>query len=148
MYAIINTRGYVTAIYESDIGAGFELPAGATMETGFRYRYQDNAWSDAFSGVSDSGIMLAYGTLNEGWDLEDSKTEKIPRIKQHAAYQISELDWKVERATEVDAATGSSTLAAVYTERAAIRTASNVKETALAALTTQAEVVAFDATDF
>jgi hypothetical protein len=148
MYALINKRGYVTGIYESSTDGSVELPSGADLESGFRYRYQDNAWSDAFSGVADADIMAAYFPIQQGWDLEDNKAAKMVPIKFAAAAQIEATNWKVERAIEVDAATGSSTLAAVYAERAAIRTASNTKEAALEALTTWEAVQAFDPADF
>ena len=92
--------------------------------------------------------MAAYFPIQQGWDLEDNKAAKMVPIKFAAAAQIEATNWKVERATEVDAATGSSTLAAVYAERAAIRTASNTKEAALEALTTWEAVQAFDPADF
>ena len=141
MFALINERGYVTGIYESSTGGSVELPTGANLESGFRYRYQDSAWSDA-------DIMAAYFTLQQGWELEDNKAAKMAPIKVAAAAQIEATNWKVERATEVDAATGSSTLAAVYAERAAIRAASNTKEAALEALTTWEDVQAFNPADF
>ena len=148
MFALINERGYVTGIYESSTGGSVELPTGANLESGFRYRYQDSAWSDAFSGVADADIMAAYFTLQQGWELEDNKAAKITSIKMEAARQIEATNWKVERATEVDAATGSTTLVAVYAERAAIRAASNTKEAALKALTTWEDVQAFNPADF
>ena len=148
MFALINERGYVTGIYESSTSGSVELPTGANLESGFRYRYQDSAWSDAFSGVADADIMAAYFTLQQGWELEDNKAAKITSIKMEAARQIEATNWKVERATEVDAATGSTTLVAVYAERAAIRAASNTKEAALEALTTWKAVQAFNPADF
>jgi len=152
LYGVINNAGYISSIQDEYIaGQGIvelALPEAATTDYGFRYRYLDGAWSDAFSGVADDALMAAYAVIQQAADLVELKAAKMPFIKLEAERQIVATNWKVERATEVDAATGTTTLAGVYTERAAIRTASNSKETALTALSTQAEVVAFDPTDF
>jgi len=152
LYGVINNAGYISSIQDEYIaGAGsveLALPEAATTDYGFRYRYQDGAWSDAFSGVADGALMAAYAAIQQAANLVEVKAGKMPFIKLEAERQIVATNWKVERATEVDAATGSTTLAAVYTERAAIRTASNVKETALEALTTMDEIAAFNPTDF
>jgi len=150
-YGKINSRGYVTNVsdeHDAGYNESLALPEAATTITGFRYKYVDSAWTDGFSGVTDENFMGAYATLQQGWELADIKIAIVPKIKAEAAEQIQALNWKVERAAEVDAATGSTTLAAVYTERAAIRTASNVKETALEALTTMDEIDSFNPTDF
>jgi hypothetical protein len=93
-------------------------------------------------------MMLAYSALNESWGVAASIAATLPLIKRTAAAKILATGGKVERATEVDAATASTTLAPVYTERAAVRSASNAKETALTALTTFDEVSTFDPIDF
>jgi len=149
MFATINTQGYVENVHIDNVTGGIELPAGATYDNGRRYKRVDNAWVDAFPGVADGeAMMLAYSALNESWGVAASIAATLPLIKRTAAAKILATGWKVERATEVDAATGSSTLAGVYAERAAIRAASNAKETALAAITTYADFQAFDPTDF
>ena len=149
MFATINTQGYVENVFMDSVTGGIELPADATYDNGRRYKRVDNAWVDAFPGVADGeSMMLAYAVLNEGWGVAASIASTMPIIKRTAAAKIQASAWKVERATEVDAATGSSTLAVVYAERAAIRAASNVKETELAAITTFVALEAFDATDF
>jgi len=149
MFATINTQGYVENVFMDSVTGGIELPADATYDNGRRYKRVDNAWVDAFPGVADGeSMMLAYAVLNEGWGVAASIASTMPIIKRTAAAKIQASAWKVERATEVDAATGSSTLAGVYAERAAIRAASNAKETALAAITTYADFQAFDPTDF
>ena len=150
LYGIINSRGYITSIQDAYMSGSVELalPEAATQDKGFRYRYVDGAWTDGFAGVSDDDLMDAYVVIQQAAAIVDIKAELLPIIKLEAARQIEATDWKVQRATEVDAATGSTTLAAIYTERAAIRSASNVKETALAAINTQDEIAAFDPTDF
>ena len=150
LYGIINSQGYITSIQDAYMSGSVELalPEAATQDKGFRYRYVDGAWTDGFAGVSDDDLMDAYVVIQQAAAIVDIKAELLPIIKLEAARQIEATDWKVQRATEVDAATGSTTLAAIYTERAAIRSASNVKETALAAINTQDEIAAFDPTDF
>jgi len=149
MFATINTYGYVESVFTESVTGSIELPAAVEFDNVRRYKRVDNAWVDAFPGIADGEpMMTAYSALNTTWTIAATKVPMMPLIKRTAAAQITALDWKVERATEVDAATGSSTLAAVYVERAAIRAASNAKETALAAITTYEDLNAFDPTDF
>ena len=150
-YGVINEAGYISSIHDECIpGLCVELalPEAATQANGFRYKYVDAAWTDGFSGVADGDLMTAYAAMQSAAVIVEIKAQKMPFIKLEAARQIVATDWKVQRATEVDAATGSTTLAAVYTERAAVRSASNAKETALTALTTFDEVSTFDPIDF
>jgi hypothetical protein len=150
-YGEINEQGYITSIkdaFVAGIVVELALPQEATTRNGFRYRYVDGAWTDGFSGVADADVMDAYAVIQTAQVVVDMKASTLPFIKMEAAAQIEATNWKVERATEVDAATGSSTLAAVYAERAAIRTASNTKEAALEALTTYEDLDTFDPADF
>lgn len=150
MFATVNTQGYVDQVFNIDKGDNsIELPDAATLDNAYRYKRVDNAWTDGFVGVADGiPLMDAYTALQTTWFVAARKLTLLPIIKTAAERQIVATNWKVERATEVDAATGSTTLAAVYVERAAIRTASNAKETALAALTTYEELDAFNPEDF
>ena len=150
-YGEINEQGYITGIrdaFVAGIVVELALPKEATMSNGFRYRYVDGAWTDGFSGVADADVMDAYAVIQTAQTVVDMKANIAPFIKMEAARQIEATNWKVERATEVDAATGSTTLVAVYAERAAIRAASGVKEAALEALTTWEDVKAFNPKDF
>lgn len=77
--------------------------------------------------------------------IERRKVALVHRIKQEAATRIAELDWKLARAREREAA-GWATLAevdAVLAEREAIRRSSNAAEAAVAALDDVAAVQAF-----
>ena len=149
MFATVNTHGYIHNIYGSEVEGSIELPVGVDQNTGYRYKRVDNEWVDGFPGVAEGvDLMAAYTLLNTEWTIASMKARILPTIKDRAATQIQALNWKVERATEVDAATGSTTLVAVYAERAAIRAASNTKETALDAITTYEDLEAFDPTDF
>jgi hypothetical protein len=149
MFATVNTYGYIDTIYASEVEGSIELPVGADQNTGYRYKRVENEWVDGFPGVAEGvDLMVAYNLLNTEWTIASMKIPLLSIIKDTAATQIQALNWKVERATEVDAATGSTTLVAVYAERAAIRTASNTKEAALDAITTYEDLDTFDATDF
>jgi hypothetical protein len=150
MYANINSRGYVIFRADAPINGAIALalPETATEWTAFRYKYADGAWTDAFPGVADDAFMAEYDILNTSWSLADAKSDKIPSIKRAAAGKINALDWKIQRATEQDAINGTSTLAAVYAEREAIRVASGTKEAALAAISNMDDIWAFDPADF
>ena len=149
MFATVNTYGYVENVFTVDVPGSIELPAQATYNDGRRFKRVENEWVDGGVGVADGeDLMAAYSLLNTEWTIASMKPANVAIIKQAAAAQIEATNWKVERATEVDAATGSSTLAAVYAERAAIRTASNTKEAALDAITTYEDLDSFNPTDF
>jgi len=139
MKVLIDDRGYFSSV--SDLG--IELPSGATEATGFRYRRVDGAWVDIFPDVSDADVEQAYADLSASWGVTAIKASVVAAIKQEAKRQIEASTWKIERATEADAVNGTSTLATVYAERAAIRAASNAAEVEVAALTTEADVMAY-----
>jgi hypothetical protein len=71
-------------------------------------------------------------------DLSQCKANLIAQIKQTAGSLLTPTDWKIIRATETGARVSDETLAA----RAAIRTASNVNESAVAACTTVDQLAA------
>jgi hypothetical protein len=142
MKPTLNSFGYVT----SDSGGDIAAPEGVEGSEIFRYKRVDDAWVDAFP--DDASFMNSYNALNESWALAEQKVNLIPIIKAEAARQIEATAWKVERATEVDAANGSNTLAAVYAERAAIRAASNAHEEALDDIATLAGLGSFNPANF
>lgn len=150
MYAKINSRGYITGTADAPLNGALELalPETATEFIAFRYKYADGAWTDAFPGVADDAFQADYDALNTSWSLADGKSDMIPAIKRAAAGKIGAIAWKVERATERDAANNTTTLAVVYAEREAIRIASDTKEAALAAISTMEDLNAFDPADF
>lgn len=139
MKVLIDDRGYFSSV--SDLG--IELPTGATEATGFRYRRVDNAWVDIFPDVSDADVGQAYADLSASWGVANIKANVVDAIKQEAKRQIEASTWKIERATEADAVNGTTTLATVYAERAAIRAASNAAEAEVAALVTEADVMSY-----
>ena len=144
MKPVLNELGYVT----SSDGGAIDAPEGVTFLTAFRYKRVEDAWVDAFPDDDDDSFMESYNALVEVWSIAEQKTNLAPLIKVAAARKIEALAWKIERATEVDATDGTTTLADVYAERAAVRAASNAHEDALAAITTQEALVAFHPANF
>ena len=142
MKPTLNKFGYVT----SDSGGDIDAPEGVEGAEIFRYKRVDDAWVDAFP--DDASFMNSYNALNESWALAEQKVNLIAVIKAEAARQIEATAWKIEKATEVDAANGSNTLAAVYAERAAIRAASNAHEEALDDIATLAGLGSFNPANF
>jgi hypothetical protein len=141
MKAIIDDRGYVVGI--DDSGGGYELPSGTTDNTSHRYRRVNDAWVDIFPDVADADVVQAYDALHLSWGLAAIKETMVIDIKAEAGRQIEATAWKIERATEVDAADGTTTLATVYAERAAIRAASNAAEAEVNALTTENDLMSY-----
>ena len=144
MKPVLNELGYVIC----SEGGAIDAPEGVTFLTAFRYKRVEGAWVDAFPDDDDDSFMESYNALNGVWAIAEQKTNLAPLIKVEAARQIEALAWKIERATEVDATDGTTTLADVYAERAAVRAASNAHEDALAAITTQEALVAFHPANF
>ena len=75
-------------------------------------------------------------------DLDQCKANTVTQIKQTAGSLLAPTDWKVIRAAETSTTVDAETLAA----RAAIRTASNANESAVAACTTVDELAALQLT--
>jgi len=79
------------------------------------------------------------GSLN--WkDLEPLKEEYIAHVKRNAGSMLGATDWMVTRSAEPN---GKQVPDAVLTDRAAIRTKSDEKETAILAATTTEELAAY-----
>lgn len=75
-------------------------------------------------------------------DLDQCKANLTAQIKQTAGSLLAPTDWKIIRATETSTTIDAETL----TARAAIRTASNANESAVAACTTVDELAALQLT--
>lgn len=75
-------------------------------------------------------------------DLDQCKANMVSQIKQTAGSMLAPTDWKIIRAVETSVPVAAETLAA----RAAIRTASNANESAVAACTTVDELAALQMT--
>lgn len=83
-----------------------------------------------------------YWGLGNPKDLDQCKANLIAQIKQTAGSMLAPTDWKVVRFAETGQSMGSD--ATAY--RAAIRTASNANESAVAACTTVDELAALQLT--
>lgn len=75
-------------------------------------------------------------------DLDQCKANLTAQIKQTAGSLLAPTDWKIIRASETSTTVDAETLA----ERAAIRTASNTNEAAVAACVTVDELAALQLT--
>lgn len=112
-----------------------------------RFKLDDNNnVVDMYEGQSEADALESHRIANEAAALVRAKKSLINTVKNSAGMKISEMDWKITRATERDAVNGTNTLADVYAEREAIRTASDAKEVEINAATTQAELMAIDLT--
>tara|TARA_B100001250_G_C19240075_1_gene546120 strand:- start:38 stop:544 length:507 start_codon:yes stop_codon:yes gene_type:complete len=82
-------------------------------------------------------------------EIVTAKASRRDDIKATCKSKLEVLEWKWQRAQEQDLINGNNVAkTAVASERQAIRDANNAKEVQLDALTTLAEIVAFDPTDF
>jgi len=79
-----------------------------------------------------------YWGVGNPKDLDQCKKNLISQIKATAGSMLAPTDWKIIRAAETSARVDDETLAA----RAAIRSASNTNEAAVAACTTVDELAA------
>lgn len=77
-------------------------------------------------------------------DVDQLKTNMLASVKSIAGSLLAPTDWMVIRAAEG----GTAVPDAIATYRAAVRTESNEKETAIAALSTIADVIAFENAEY
>jgi len=94
-------------------------------------------WVQIYDPVTESMVDTDVQVVHKGL-----KSQAIAQIKQTAGSLLAPTDWKVIRAAETGTALDAETLAA----RAAIRTASNANESAVAACTTVDELAALQLT--
>ena len=131
-YGVIAADGDFDPPVESVLGHRFQLVNGAVV--------------DRYNGVSDDEVKktdAAQAQTQQTANLQAAHAARILLVKKEAGERIAALDWKVARAHERDLLSGGNTATAVYTEREAIRQASNQAEAAVAGLTTLDEVRAF-----
>tara|TARA_B100000003_G_C10932856_1_gene371941 strand:+ start:2167 stop:2658 length:492 start_codon:yes stop_codon:yes gene_type:complete len=70
---------------------------------------------------------------------------KTAEIKGEAKRRLEEIEWKKQRAKDLDIVNGNTDAMTAYlNEREAIRTANNAHEAVLAALTEESDIFAFD----
>jgi hypothetical protein len=96
--------------------------------------------ADKYEGKTELEALALERTEQIADNLTLMKSNAIARVKDQTGKAISAIDWKVTRATERDAANGTSTLNDVYAEREALRTASDAREVAVNAATTVEEL--------
>ena len=85
----------------------------------------------------------------EADNIATARASRRDDIKATCKSKLEVLEWKWQRAQEQDLINGNNVQkTAVASERQAIRDANNAKEVELDALSTLAEITAFDPTDF
>jgi hypothetical protein len=101
----------------------------------------DNRYYNSGNPTYSIGATSVTGTY-EGTakDVDQMKDSMISQVRSIASSRLAQTDWMVIRATEG----GTAVPEEVTTYRAAVRTASNDKETAINALNTIADVIAFE----
>jgi hypothetical protein len=109
----------------------------------FPYREEpvDNRYYNSGEATYSIGATSVIGTY-EGTakDLDQLKENWINQVKSIAASRLAQTDWMVIRQTEG----GTPVPTDISTYRSALRVASNEKETAINALTTIVEAIAYD----
>lgn len=98
-------------------------------------------------GITEAADPVAYDDRyywgpDNPKDLDQCKANLTAQIKQTAGSMLAPTDWKIIRASETSTTVDAETLAA----RAAIRTASNTNEAAVAACVTVDELAALQLT--
>jgi hypothetical protein len=74
---------------------------------------------------------------------------KTAEIKGEAKRRLEEIEWKKQRAKDLDMVNGGTTAMTAYlNEREAIRTANDAHEASLLALTEESDILSFDAKAF
>jgi hypothetical protein len=99
------------------------------------FRYY-SAGSPTYS-ISETAVTATYNTVDRS--VETLKADMLETIKSIAATRLAKTDWMVIRAAEGGAAVDAD----ITTYRAAVRTASNDKEAEVNALTSLADVIAY-----
>ena len=81
----------------------------------------------------------------EAHDLLDEKMDKVKSIRAEAGLRLERLQWKIERAKEEDLLNGNNAaMTVVATEKRKIRDENNAACAEVEALSTVAEVHAYD----
>lgn len=108
-------------------------------------KLQDGQVVQSYPGLSRQEQEARFNADKVAADFEREKTLKIPMIKSFAGEKIRELDWKLERARELDELEGSTVRTQeILSQRQAIRAASNAVEAQVLACTTMEQLEAID----
>tara|TARA_B100001996_G_scaffold304133_1_gene245003 strand:- start:110 stop:646 length:537 start_codon:yes stop_codon:yes gene_type:complete len=117
--------------------------------TDYLLSYELNAAGDALVNPFAGKTIAEQTSLVVAREFE-RKTAREKGVKKHqikilAGETIEGLEWKINRAKDIDAINGNNNaLRAVYQEREDIRVKSNAAEAEVDALTTYEEVCAYD----
>ena len=91
----------------------------------------------------------AYLAAQDAKDIAALKVDHADNIRGYARHKLEDLEWKWQRAQEEDLLNGNNVAkTAVASEKQAIRDANNAHQNAMEALTTLAELKAFNPKDF
>lgn len=144
-YLIFSVDNICTGVFDDEIenSVGFDYdPKKHWFPT---LQLVDGVVVHTMPGITVVNQEKRFNAAKEEADFQNYKLMKVPSIKARAAELISNLDWKVTRATEQDQLAGTTDkVESVLQERQAIRDANNALEAALLACTTQAQVDALD----
>ena len=129
------------AYYDED--GIYDIPVGNEDSTQVhRYTEVDGELVDIYPGLSDEDVIAAVLEAATLSNAAAARATVVNVIKSKAGHAIEALDWKIQRATELDAINGTNTFADVYADREAIRKWSNDTETSLDSLLTTEEIYA------
>ena len=108
-------------------------------------KLQDGQVVQMYPGLSRQAQEARFNADKEAADFEREKTLQIPGIKLIAAEKIRNLDWRLERARELDELEGGTARTQeILLQRQAIRAASNALEAQVLACTTMEQLEAID----
>ena len=108
-------------------------------------KLQDGQVVQSYPGLSRQEQEARFNADKQAADFEREKTLKIPMIKSFAGEKIRDLDWRLERARELDEIEGGTVKTQeILSQRQAIRAASNAVEAAVMACTTKEQLEAID----
>ncbi len=100
-------------------------------------------WTGETTVAEVSGVMVATVTGIEK-DVDSLKASMVSKVRSSVSSKLASTDWMVIRASEG----GTAVSTEMSTYRSALRTESNAKETEIDALTTLADVIAYENTPF
>ena len=109
------------------------------MPDGYDSRVHD--LSDIFWDSANTQFTYTKSNKTFSQTVSELKQQKIANLKANANSKLSETDWYIVRNAEDSTKTIPSD---VTTDRAAIRTSVETKETAINALTTKASIIKYD----
>ncbi len=153
----------VCHVYDKDPGPDYQIGASGERETDnhkiVEYDYDPKAvhFSNLKLSADETTLEVIDPTLSysqqetkylqerEAHDLIDEKMDKVKSIRAEAGLRLERLQWKIERAKEEDLLNGNNAaMTVVATEKRKIRDENNAACAEVEALSTVAEVHAYD----